>query len=41
MEYKSYADFAIRPNMAGSPDVAMSFLLDLSKHVRCKADEVC
>ncbi|XP_042389883.1 mitochondrial intermediate peptidase, mitochondrial-like [Zingiber officinale] len=39
MEYKSYADFAIRPNMAGSPDVAMSFLLDLSKHVRCKADE--
>ncbi|XP_074574605.1 mitochondrial intermediate peptidase, mitochondrial-like [Curcuma longa] len=40
MEFKSYADFAIRPNMAGSPDVAMSFLLDLSKHVRCKADEV-
>ncbi|XP_065004479.1 mitochondrial intermediate peptidase, mitochondrial-like isoform X1 [Musa acuminata AAA Group] len=39
MGCKSYAEFAIRPNMAASPDVAMSFLLNLSKSVRCKADE--
>lgn len=40
MGCKSYAEFAIRPNMAASPDVALSFLLNLSKSVRCKADEV-
>ncbi|URD98920.1 Peptidase family M3, partial [Musa troglodytarum] len=39
MGCKSYAEFAIRPNMAASPDVAMCFLLNLSKSVRCKADE--
>ncbi|WOL10832.1 hypothetical protein Cni_G19591 [Canna indica] len=39
MGCKSYAEFAIRPNMAAFPDVAMLFLLDLSKCVRCKADE--
>ncbi|XP_010919044.1 mitochondrial intermediate peptidase, mitochondrial isoform X2 [Elaeis guineensis] len=39
MGCKSYAEFAIRPNMAASPDVVMSFLLDLSKTVRKKADE--
>ncbi|XP_042511651.1 mitochondrial intermediate peptidase, mitochondrial [Macadamia integrifolia] len=39
MGYKSYAEFAVHPNMASSPVVAMSFLLDLSKIVRPKADE--
>ncbi|KAL6004877.1 Mitochondrial intermediate peptidase [Asimina triloba] len=39
MEYKSYAEFAVHPNMASSPDVVMSFLVDLSNIVRCKADE--
>ncbi|CAN6173345.1 unnamed protein product [Urochloa humidicola] len=39
MGCKSYADFAIRPNMAASADVVMSFLGDLSNIVRCKADE--
>ncbi|RLM55849.1 putative mitochondrial intermediate peptidase, mitochondrial [Panicum miliaceum] len=39
MGCKSYADFAIRPNMAASADVVMSFLGDLSNIVRHKADE--
>ncbi|GJM97635.1 hypothetical protein PR202_ga14575 [Eleusine coracana subsp. coracana] len=39
MGCKSYADFAIRPNMAASADVVMSFLGDLSNIVRQKADE--
>lgn len=40
MGYKSFADFAIHPNLAAKVDVVMSFLLDLSKIVRPKADEV-
>jgi intermediate peptidase len=40
MGCKSYADFAIRSNMAASADVVMSFLGDLSDIVRHKADEV-
>ncbi|OEL22139.1 putative mitochondrial intermediate peptidase, mitochondrial [Dichanthelium oligosanthes] len=39
MGCKSYADFAIRPNMAASADVVMSFLGNLSNIVRHKADE--
>jgi len=39
MGCKSYAEFAIRPNMAASADVVMSFLGDLSNIVRHKADE--
>ncbi|KAF0904534.1 hypothetical protein E2562_035431 [Oryza meyeriana var. granulata] len=39
MGCKSYGDFAIRPNMAASVDVVMSFLKDLSDTVRHKADE--
>ncbi|XP_020095925.1 probable mitochondrial intermediate peptidase, mitochondrial isoform X1 [Ananas comosus] len=39
MGYKSFADFAIHPNLAAKVDVVMSFLLDLSKIVRPKADE--
>ncbi|PVH47328.1 hypothetical protein PAHAL_4G037600 [Panicum hallii] len=39
MGCKSYADFAIRPNMAASADVVMSFLGYLSNIVRHKADE--
>ncbi|CAO2839022.1 unnamed protein product [Amaranthus hypochondriacus] len=39
MGYKSYAEFATRPNMASSADVVMSFLLELSSMVRPKADE--
>ena len=40
MGCKSYAEFAIRPNMAASADVVMAFLNDLSNSVRHKADEV-
>jgi mitochondrial intermediate peptidase len=40
MGCNSYAHFAIRPNMATSADVVMSFLGDLSAIVRQKADEV-
>ncbi|XP_020261716.1 probable mitochondrial intermediate peptidase, mitochondrial isoform X2 [Asparagus officinalis] len=36
---KSYSEFAIQPNMAASPDVVMSFLIDLSMTIRPKADE--
>ncbi|XP_052159744.1 mitochondrial intermediate peptidase, mitochondrial [Oryza glaberrima] len=39
MGCKSYGDFAIRPNMAASVDVVMSFLKDLSGAVRHKAGE--
>ncbi|BAF20315.1 mitochondrial intermediate peptidase, mitochondrial isoform X1 [Oryza sativa Japonica Group] len=39
MGCKSYGDFAIRPNMAASVDVVMSFLKDLSGVVRHKAGE--
>ncbi|XP_077235756.1 zincin-like metalloproteases family protein isoform X2 [Tasmannia lanceolata] len=39
MGYKSYAEFAVHPNMASSPEVVMSFLLDMNKIVRHKADE--
>lgn len=39
MGYKSYAEFAARPNMASSADVVMSFLLELSSMVKPKADE--
>ncbi|RVW90649.1 Mitochondrial intermediate peptidase, mitochondrial [Vitis vinifera] len=39
MGYKSYAEFAVRPNMASSPEVVMSFLFEMSKMIRPKADE--
>lgn len=39
MGCKSYAEFAIRPNMAASADVVLSFLEDLSNIVKHKADE--
>ncbi|CAD6335737.1 unnamed protein product [Miscanthus lutarioriparius] len=39
MGCKSYAEFAIRPNMAASADVVMSFLEDLSNIVKHKAEE--
>ncbi|XP_059666980.1 mitochondrial intermediate peptidase, mitochondrial [Cornus florida] len=39
MGYKSYAEFSVCPNMASTPEVIMSFLLEMSKMVRPKADE--
>ncbi|KAM0935180.1 putative mitochondrial intermediate peptidase [Dioscorea sansibarensis] len=39
MDCKSYAEFAIRSNMAASPVIVSSFLLNLSKIVKHKADE--
>ncbi|XP_058071413.1 mitochondrial intermediate peptidase, mitochondrial-like isoform X1 [Magnolia sinica] len=39
MGYKSYAQFAVHPNIASSRDVVMPFLLDLSKIIMHKADE--
>ncbi|XP_020393076.1 mitochondrial intermediate peptidase, mitochondrial-like isoform X1 [Zea mays] len=39
MGCKSYAEFAIRPNMAASADVVMSFLENLSNTVKHKAEE--
>ncbi|GAB4825974.1 Mitochondrial intermediate peptidase [Ancistrocladus abbreviatus] len=36
---KSYAEFAVRQNMASSPDIVTSFLLEMSEVVRAKADE--
>ncbi|KAJ7949611.1 Mitochondrial intermediate peptidase, mitochondrial [Quillaja saponaria] len=39
MGYGSYAEFALKPNMAASPAVVMSFLLDMSKMARARADE--
>lgn len=38
--YKSYAEFAVTPNMASSPAVVVSFLQELSNLVRPSADEV-
>lgn len=40
MGCRSYAEFAIRPNMAASPNVVMDFLLTLSNMVRPRADAV-
>ncbi|KAF8008679.1 hypothetical protein BT93_K2367 [Corymbia citriodora subsp. variegata] len=37
--YASYAEFALKQNMASSPDVVMSFLLEMSEMVRDKADK--
>ncbi|PIA35745.1 hypothetical protein AQUCO_03500240v1 [Aquilegia coerulea] len=39
MGHKSFADFSIHPNLASSPEVVKSFLLELSKIVRPKADQ--
>lgn len=39
MGYKSYADYALHSNMASSPDVVSSFLVELSKMVQPKAVE--
>lgn len=38
--YRSFAEFAVTPNLASSPAVVMSFLQELSKVVRSSADEV-
>lgn len=38
--YASYAEFALKQNMASSPAVVMSFLLEMSEMVRDKADKV-
>lgn len=40
MGNKSYAEFSVHPNMASSPEVVMSFLLEMSEMVRPKADKV-
>ncbi|KAF6171337.1 hypothetical protein GIB67_020404 [Kingdonia uniflora] len=40
MGHRSFADFAVHLNLASSPDVINSFLLELNKIVRSKADEV-
>lgn len=40
MGYKSYAEFALQPTMASSPEVVMEFLLELSNIVNTRADEV-
>ncbi|CAI9774984.1 unnamed protein product [Fraxinus pennsylvanica] len=37
--YKSYAQFALKDNMASSPEVVLPFLHDMSKMVRPKAEE--
>ncbi|XP_071686243.1 mitochondrial intermediate peptidase, mitochondrial isoform X2 [Rutidosis leptorrhynchoides] len=39
MGYRSYVDYALHSNMALSPDVVSSFLVELSKTVRSKAAE--
>ncbi|GAV64865.1 Peptidase_M3 domain-containing protein [Cephalotus follicularis] len=39
MGYRSYAEFVVKPNMASSPEVVMSFLHEISSMVRPKADE--
>ncbi|CAL0302561.1 unnamed protein product [Lupinus luteus] len=39
MGCKSYAEFAVKPNMASSPKVVMPFLLEMSNMVRAKAKE--
>lgn len=40
MGYRSYAEFNVKPNMASSPEVVMSFLLEMRKMVKPSADEV-
>lgn len=40
MGYRSYAELVVQPNMASSPDVVTSFLFDMSKTVKPRADEV-
>jgi intermediate peptidase len=40
MGCRSYAEFAVNPNMASSPTVVMSFLHEISKIVRPMAEEV-
>lgn len=40
MGYRSYAEYALHSNMASSPDVVSSFLVELSKTVQLKAAEV-
>ncbi|KAF4372136.1 hypothetical protein F8388_000352 [Cannabis sativa] len=37
--YRSYAEFSLKPNMASSPEVVMSFLEEMSNMVRPSADE--
>ncbi|MED6132523.1 Mitochondrial intermediate peptidase [Stylosanthes scabra] len=39
MGCKSYAEFAVKPNMAATPDVVRSFLLEMSKMVQAKSKE--
>ncbi|KAK8963084.1 hypothetical protein KSP40_PGU010344 [Platanthera guangdongensis] len=39
MGCRSYAEFAIRPNMAASPDIVEDFLLTLSHMIRHRAEE--
>ncbi|XP_041007330.1 mitochondrial intermediate peptidase, mitochondrial isoform X1 [Juglans microcarpa x Juglans regia] len=39
MGCRSYAEFAVKPNMASSPAVVMSFLHEMSEMVRPRADE--
>ncbi|KAL1531507.1 Mitochondrial intermediate peptidase [Salvia divinorum] len=37
--YKTYSEFALKGNMASSPEVVLSFLHEMSKMVRPKAEE--
>ncbi|KAH6755680.1 Zincin-like metalloproteases family protein [Perilla frutescens var. hirtella] len=37
--YKTYSEFALKGNMASSPEIVLSFLHDMSKMVRPKAEE--
>lgn len=39
MGCRSYAEFSVKPNMALSPKVVMSFLLEMSKKVQAKTTE--
>ncbi|GFP88278.1 probable mitochondrial intermediate peptidase mitochondrial [Phtheirospermum japonicum] len=39
MGFKSYAELTLKENMASSPEVVLSFLHDMSKMVRPKAEE--
>ncbi|KAF3433125.1 hypothetical protein FNV43_RR24227 [Rhamnella rubrinervis] len=39
MGHRHYAEFAVKPNMASSPKVVMSFLQEMSTMVRPSADE--
>ena len=40
MGHRHYAEFSVKPNMASSPKVVMSFLQEMSTMVRPSADEV-